>query len=265
MNKVIQINLGGIALTIDNDAHQRLSDYMAQLEFHFKHSESRDEIISDIESRLAEILNDRLKDREIVSIEDVEGAIKIMGTPDEFEDEPMSDQTSSRGTWDIKTGKRLFRDPDDKVIGGVCAGLAAYFGIQDPIWVRIGFAVVFFTMGVGLLLYLIMWALIPEARTASDRLAMMGEPANAKNIADMVERGLDDLSETIRDNWKQFKFKKKSRRSERADHMRDTRQNWIHVMMFPVHMFRYLIRAIVRLCKRVFRRSAHYYDRNPYV
>ena len=170
MNKTIQINLGGIAFTINDDAYRRLDLYLHELEDYFGHSESRDEIIADIEARLAEILHDRLKGRSIVDLQDIAQAVKIMGSPGEFDDEPLGESyTSSRserrkGSWDIKTGKKLFRDPDDKVIGGVCSGLSAYLGIDDPIWMRILFVVIFITGGAGLLAYIILWALIPEAK-----------------------------------------------------------------------------------------------------
>jgi phage shock protein PspC (stress-responsive transcriptional regulator) len=217
MNKTSQINLGGIAFNIDDDAYRRLDLYMHELEEHFAQSESRDEIIADIEARLAELLRDHLRGRDIVSLHDVANAIKIMGSPGDFDDEPATGPTYRRedhgeyeskekSTWDIKTGKRLFRDPDNKVIGGVCSGMAAYFGVEDPLWVRIGFVILFFTFGFGPLAYIIAWILIPEAKTASDRLAMMGHPANVRNIADMIEKGLDDLSDSIKD-WDGFKKK----------------------------------------------------------
>lgn len=213
MNKTIQINLGGIAFTIDDDAYRRLDLYLHELDDYFAHSESRDEIIADIEARLAELLHDRLKGRNIVDIQDIAQAIKIMGSPSEFDDEPLSETYSGKsrgkgkGNWDIKMGKKLFREPDDKVIGGVCSGLAAYLGIEDPIWMRILFVVVFITGGAGLLAYIILWAIIPEAKTAGDRLAMMGHPANVRNISTMIEKGLDDLSDTIKDGWSDLKKK----------------------------------------------------------
>ena len=215
MNKTIQINLGGVSLTIDDDAYRRLDLYMHELEQHFAQSASRDEIIADIEARLAELLTEVLRGRSIVTLQDVAYAVKVMGSPSDFDDEPMTDQThsgpsrkrSAEGPWDIRTGKRLFRDPEDKVIGGVCSGLAAFLGIEDPLWVRAAFVVIFFTAGFGLLAYIIAWALIPEAKTAGDRLAMEGHPANVKNIANMIDRGLDDLSETIKDKWGDFKKK----------------------------------------------------------
>lgn len=212
MNKTININIGGYPFIIDDEAYDRLNHYLKALERHFSRSQSQDEILSDIESRIAEIFQKNLSERQVVEELDVIHAIEIMGTPDDFQDEDYFEPVSgsSQDAWQLTTGKKLFRDPDDQVIGGVCSGVAAYFGIQDPIWVRIGFAVVFFTMGFGLLLYLIMWAIVPEAKTASDRLAMRGEPVNVNNIANNIESGLDTLTGKIQEISSDFRKKKSS-------------------------------------------------------
>ncbi len=219
MNKTTQINLGGISFTIDEDAFRRLDLYLHELEAHFEYSDSRGEIITDIEARLAELLTEKLRGRDIVTIKDVADAVKIMGAPSDIDDEPVTNQSNrqshqGKGSWDIKTGKRLFRDPEDKVVAGVCSGLAAYFGIDDPIWVRLAFVFASVTVGFGLIIYIAAWILVPEARTAGDRLSMMGHSANAKNIAGMIERGLDDLSDTLKENWESI-TKKKSKDNSR--------------------------------------------------
>ena len=171
MNKIVNINLGGYPLNIDEDAYDYLKGYLGAIHRHFEVSEGYDEITSDIEVRLAEIFQDQLGDRSIVSMQDVEAAISVMGTPEEFGAEPMEEQTyrsssSKSGKAKIKTGKRLFRNPEDKVVGGVCSGLAAYFGINDPLWVRI-VLVVLVLSSVGFLIpaYLIAWAIVPEEKT----------------------------------------------------------------------------------------------------
>jgi len=220
MNKTTQINLGGISFTIDDGAFRRLDLYLHELEAHFEYSDSRGEIIADIEARLAELLTEKLRGREIVTLKDVADAIKIMGAPSDIDDEPVTNQSNnrnqgSRDPWDIKTGKKLFRNPDDKVVAGVCSGLAAYFGIEDAIWVRLTFVLASVTVGFGLIIYIAAWILVPEAKTAGDRLAMMGHSANAKNIAGMIERGLDDLSDTLKDNWESITKKKSDENSRK--------------------------------------------------
>lgn len=217
MKKTLNINLGGIPIIIDDDAYDELDQYIHQLQKHFRNSEGREEILSDIEMRLAEILNENRKDRNIVNMTDVIYAKQVMGTPEDFVAGEESTRTGSGVPFDIQTGKKLFRDPEDKIIGGVCSGLAAYFGIEDPIWVRLAFAIVLLTFGFGLIAYLVLWVVMPVANTAADRLAMMGEPANVKNIARMVESGIGEISDALKDIGQELK-KKSSRRRETGDY-----------------------------------------------
>ncbi len=266
MNKTTQINLGGISFSIDEDAFRRLDLYLHELEAHFEYSDSRSEIIADIEARLAELITEKLRGSDIVTIKNVADAVKIMGAPSDIDDEPVTDQTNKRSNygrqaWDIKTGKRLFRDPDDKVVAGVCSGLAAYFGIQDPIWVRLGFVLASVTIGFGLIIYIAAWILVPEARTAGDRLAMMGHSANAKNIAGMIERGLDDLSETIKENWESI-TKKKSDKNSRNFFMRKSNSIGDDVLVLP----RITVpEKIVNSVKSKMRSMSKKYDDSQYV
>jgi phage shock protein PspC (stress-responsive transcriptional regulator) len=223
MNKTHNTNIGGFPFTIDSDAYTALEDYLAKIETHFRRSEGYQEIIGDIERRVAELLQDRLKTRQIVSIEDIHHVIGILGTPKDFgaadlDHEEMHDR-------EYKTGKKLFRDPDDKVIGGVCGGLAAYFGIQDPIWVRVLLVVAAASGGVGVPIYLLLWALVPVAETPGDFLLMRGEPINVTNIARIVEEQVEHISDQISEfgnDWKSKRRKKKSERRQRKswkDHL----------------------------------------------
>ena len=165
MKRTVQINLGGVPFTIDDDAYRHLDGYLVDLETYFARSGNQEEIMADIESRVAELLSGMLKSRHIVEMTDVETVIKVMGTPHEFDG---TEEAKPDGEpWDIKTGKRLFRNTDDKVIGGVCSGLAAYFGIQEVLWVRLAFVLVFLTMGFGVILYIVMWALVPMPTSSS--------------------------------------------------------------------------------------------------
>ena len=208
MNKILTINLGGFPYTIDDDAYELLNRYLDSIRRHFKANQSYQEIISDIESRLAEIFGEKLGSRTIISTADVTAAIAIMGKPEEFGAEPTDEQTANTAgatgsaydkfRQEYRTGKRLFRDPDDKVFGGVCSGVAAYFGVQDPLWVRIGFAVAFFSFGVGFMLYFLLLIILPEAQSSADRLAMRGETINIENIAKVVEEEFNNISNNIK-------------------------------------------------------------------
>jgi phage shock protein PspC (stress-responsive transcriptional regulator) len=205
MNKVFNINLGGYPFTIDEDAYENLSNYLQAIHNHFRQSEGYEEITTDIEARMAELFHEKMEGRPIVTSNDVKHVIAIMGTPEDFGAEPFTEtsrndgasKSSSGGKWKIKTGKRLFRNPDEEVIGGVCAGIAAYFGIQDPLWVRLAFILFAVTGGFAIPLYLILWAVLPKAESASDRLAMRGDPVNVSNIGKIIEEEIEHVSQKV--------------------------------------------------------------------
>jgi phage shock protein PspC (stress-responsive transcriptional regulator) len=218
MNKVFNINLGGYPFTIDEDAYGYLDNYLKTIHNHFRQSDGYEEIVSDIESRLAELFQENKGSRQIVTLKDVKNAISVMGTPEEFGAEPIGDSDFSssagqQGQSSYHTGKRLYRNPDDEVIGGVCSGIASYLGIQDPLWVRIAFVVLAFTFGFAVWAYLILWAILPKAETASDRLSMRGEPVNVSNIGKIIEEEVDNVSKRVNalnDKWsKDWGSKKK--------------------------------------------------------
>jgi phage shock protein PspC (stress-responsive transcriptional regulator) len=205
MNKILNINLGGYALTIDDDAYEYLQAYLESIRRRFSESEGRDEIIGDIEARLGEIISQKMGNRTIVMLPDVEEASSIMGKPEDFGGEDTTDtkkssagRSSSGSVPPIRTGKRLLRDEDDAVVAGVCSGLSAYFGIQDPVWMRLSFVLlVFISFGFWVPAYLLMWILLQPAKSAADRLAMRGEPINVDNIAKEVEEGFDRLGNKV--------------------------------------------------------------------
>ena len=210
MNKVFQINLAGVAFTIDENAFGILLDYLDSLKAYFKNSEGRDEIIFDIESRIAELFQENLSTKSIIDIRDVNAAIERMGTTQDFQDESVEDEQFSREQKKYKTGRRRFRDEENGEVAGICAGLAAYFGIQDVVWVRILFIILFFSGGLSILIYLVLWAIIPQAKTSADRLAMKGEKINISNIAKDVEEGMEQFAHKMTEFGESFKSKKKT-------------------------------------------------------
>ena len=203
MNKVIQANLGGIAFTLDDDAYGALDDYLASLDGYFRDSAGHADIMHDIEARLAELFAQNLRGRSIVTAADVDAAIATLGTPEQMgatdADAPAYDEQEGhapnhrRGARRparqgySRYGKRLMRDPDEKVLGGVCAGLSAYFGIDNPAWLRLAFVAAVLGAGVGVGIYVILWIVLPAARTAGDKLAMRGEPIDLDGISRQVE------------------------------------------------------------------------------
>ncbi len=270
MNKVVNINLNGFIFTIDEQAYELLKNYLESLNKHFKDNEGAPEIVSDIETRIAELLQQGLSNAtQVVQILDVQRVIKLMGEPWQIEgEETKSEQqqytetsnAASHTTYKLRRdpankviggvcggianylnidpiifrmifavsffifgsgfllylilwiaipkakpgelnatslkNRRMFRDPDDKKIGGICGGLGNYFGI-DPVWFRIGFLVSFFVYGSGFLLYLVLWIAIPKARTAAEKLQMKGEPVDINNIERVVKDSFPKAGDNI--------------------------------------------------------------------
>ena len=198
MKKTLTINLAGLVFNIDEDAFYRLQDYLEDIKTYFSEEKEVDDIMRDIEIRIAELLGEKITPaRQVVTLQDIEEIIRIMGEAHEFGD---PDKEKKR-TYYRTSAKRVYRDPDNRVLGGVCGGLGAYMGI-DPIIIRIIFIVIFFGFGAGLLIYLILWIIIPEAKTTAQKLEMRGEPVNVSNIGGFVREEFENLKNN-------FKSKKK--------------------------------------------------------
>lgn len=173
MKKIININLSGRVIPIEDSAYEKLQGYIESLRRYFAHEEGRDEIINDIESRIAELMNDKIrKGANCVTDADIDEIIASMGRPEDFDAEAAEaaaanqsgksqQQQYSYAGPEKKARTRLFRDTSDRMIGGVCSGLAAYMNV-DPSIVRILFAIVTFGgFGVGFLIYIVLWMVLP--------------------------------------------------------------------------------------------------------
>lgn len=193
MKKTVTINLGGVVFNIDDDACDRLSQYLADLEKRFP-EEERAEIIRDIEERMAELLNFKVQNRNVVEINDVEEVIEVMGRPEQFDDESASGteetsatpSSSSQNSTTEKRGafhaRKLYRNSNDRMISGVASGVAAYFDI-DPVIVRVLFVILtLISFGWGILIYLILLIAMPEAKTKAQFLEMQGIEPTLENI-----------------------------------------------------------------------------------
>ncbi len=200
MNKTVNINLAGTFFHIDEDAYQKLQRYLEAIKRSFTDSQGRNEILADIEARIAELFNERVEnDKQVVSIKEVEQVITIMGQPEDymvdeeiFDDEPKRTYTSSR----TSSTRKLYRDTESAYIGGVSSGLAHYFDV-DPLWIRIAWVILFFGFGTGFLVYILLWILMPAAETTSEKLAMSGKPVNITNIEEKVKEGFSNVKESL--------------------------------------------------------------------
>ncbi len=192
MNKTYNINLAGQIFTINDDAYESLSGYLQSLRQFYKNEIDRDEIIKDIESRFAELFLAKGKGY-IVTKKDTDEVIGMMGKPQDFDSNYTEDEVETETAnaqflnTAYETKKRVYRDSHDMIVAGVCSGLAKYFGIDDPIWFRIGFVLITLFTGLGFLVYPLLWLIIPEATTSSQKLTMRGENVNLSSIEKTVK------------------------------------------------------------------------------
>lgn len=196
MNKTININLGGLFFHIDENAYQKLDRYLNAIKKSLSDDpKGKEEIIKDIELRISELLANKITDqRQVISELDIDEIIKIMGQPEDYliDEELFND--SEKTSKEHKTiSKKLYRDTEDKFLGGVAAGTAHYIGIE-PIWSRIFWLIAVFGFGVGFLIYPLLWILLPKAETTAEKLEMVGESVNIDNI----ERKIRELSENVK-------------------------------------------------------------------
>lgn len=203
MKKTFNINLGGIVFHIDEDAYELLDNYLSNLRIHFEQEEGAEEIVHDMELRISELFSERLNDRkQVITLTDVEEIIAQMGKPEEFSDDTTQDTSNhNQESADEKGAKRLFRDPDNKVIGGVCSGIAAYLG-WDVTLLRIIFIILalpffandFIILNWIVISYIVGWIIIPEANTAPEKLSMKGMKVNVENIGKTVTNGFEKVN-----------------------------------------------------------------------
>src|SRR5690606_31542061 len=202
MNRTIIININGIVFHIEEDAYDVLRSYMIEVKKHFGNTIDSHEIVGDIENRIAEMFNDRIVQgkKEVITMQDVNDVIAQMGRVSDFEtDGPAEEGYTAQEGYDFPPAsgeRKLMRDPDDKVFGGVCSGLGHYFAIEAR-WVRLILVLLFVFGGTGLLLYVILWIVMPLARTRADRMAMRGEAPNLQNF----KRSFQEEMEGLRSNF----------------------------------------------------------------
>lgn len=197
MNKTIIININGIIFHIEEDAYEILKSYMTGIKKHFAGTDDSLEITTDIENRIAEMFTELLKKdgKQVIVTADVTSVILQMGTIEDFSTEEHEPVFAS-GSSDIYTDRRLFRDPEDHLIGGVAAGIANYFGIE-AVWVRLAFVVAFFGAGSGLLVYILLWAIIPRANTRTEKMAMKGEKADLQGFKRSFDEELKNVRQSL--------------------------------------------------------------------
>ena len=206
MKKTLIININGIIFNIDEDAFEKLQIYLDELKRYFVNIPEGNEIIEDIEARIAELMQPKISEaRQSINIDDIFEIIGVLGEPkdiagadagdEQFENDNTQKETKSAR----KTNRRLYRDSDNAVIGGVCSGIGAYFNL-DPVAVRIIFIVLTMAAFISFLIYPILWFVIPIASTASQKLEMRGESVTISNL----EKALHEEFKQVKQNIKRL-------------------------------------------------------------
>jgi phage shock protein PspC (stress-responsive transcriptional regulator) len=193
MKKTINVTIGGLVFSVEEDGYMKLHHYLESLKTHFSVLSYGSEIIADIESRIAEQLNAKTggNAQRAVTLTDVDEVLKVIGSVEDF-DSHDSGYKSATNRENAASPKRLYRSSDDVMIAGVAAGIAAYFGI-DTLIVRILFIIIFLAGGWGILLYIILWLLLPEAKTAGQKLEMKGAPVTLKQFEQTAKEKISEV------------------------------------------------------------------------
>jgi phage shock protein PspC (stress-responsive transcriptional regulator) len=209
MNKTVTINISGIIFHIEEAAFDKLSKYLSTIKGYFSNADGGSEIMSDIEARIAEMLQSKTSAiKQVVLMSDVDYVMESMGKPEVFAADAQENNSNNNDYDAVDNNepikKRLYRDGDSKVLGGVCSGIGHYFGF-DPVWLRIALALMLFFAGTGILLYIILWIAIPEAKTTAEKLAMKGEKADINNISKAVKEEAEQLKKRMEKYGDEFK------------------------------------------------------------
>ncbi|MCW2119534.1 PspC domain-containing protein [Flavobacterium sp. 7A] len=195
MNKTVNINLGGLIFHIDEDAYLKLTRYFDAIKRSLNNSSEQDEIIKDIEMRVAELFTAKqTSNKQVVGLKEVDEIITVMGQPEDYIIEDNNQPNSNNYSSSYSSSKKLYRDKDGGKLGGIASGLGYYFGI-DTVWIRVILVLlVVGGFGTGIIAYLVLWIVMPEAQTTSEKLEMKGEPVNISNIEKKVREEFDTVT-----------------------------------------------------------------------
>ena len=201
MNITKDIHLSHVKFTMDDVAYKILKSYLDKLTIAFSSNSSKNEILEDIESHIAELFSANNSINRVISVSDVNNAIEVLGTPEELAEDENEQDKPSKNT---NTNKKFFRDTDDSYVGGVASGLAHYYGIS-PAWTRILFILFFFVpIPFTTLTYIILWIVIPSAKTSADKIRMTGEAVSVASIKNKIESVLPGIEKEITDFDKEY-------------------------------------------------------------
>ncbi|MBN2485398.1 MAG: PspC domain-containing protein [Bacteroidales bacterium] len=221
MKETIKANISGNLYDIDLDAYEKLKNYLSSLEYKFGNNpENAKEILEDIEARIAELLNEKLlKTKKVINIDDIDEIVGLLGSADEMDDQTTDEKRTADAHCEnqYQNRRRLYRDTDNSIIAGVASGIASYFQI-DRVWIRLIFVlftifnVAFFPLfhfsGVWIILYVILWIIVPPAITTAQKLEMQGKAVNINNINNSVNTEFKKVKSGIQNYSRSNEVKK---------------------------------------------------------
>ncbi|TDI80382.1 MAG: PspC domain-containing protein [Bacteroidetes bacterium] len=200
MNKTVNINLAGTFFHIDEGAFGKLQRYLAAIKKSLSDPQGTDEIIKDIEARIAELFTEKLENStQVVTVKELDEVIAVMGQPEDYMvDEEIFEDAPKRSRRSRSSHKQLFRDVDNKVVAGVSSGLGYYLGI-DTVWVRLFWVLLcIFSSGIFILIYILLWIIVPAAVSTSEKLKMQGDAINISNIEKKFKEGYETVAEKVK-------------------------------------------------------------------
>ncbi len=233
MKKTFTINISGSIFHIDEDAYEKLQQYLHKLNCHFGTAVEGQEILQDIEARIAELFIEKTVNKvEVITDAMVDEVITRMGKPEDFM-EPGEEEPSGKAKEDTdpqnepKIRRRLYRDGDSRVLGGVCSGMGAYFNI-DMVILRVIFVLAFFlSAGAAMLVYIVFWIAVPKAKTTAQRLEMKGKEATVSNIEKSIKEEMNEVGES----YNKFMDSKNEKGQSRVDRFGDVVNSSLRVVL----------------------------------
>lgn len=179
MKKVVEVNIGGVNFTIEDDSYIQLKSYLTRFEASLPLEDAK-EIMEDVEARVAEIFQKEVRyPNQVIGSDSVKKVIECLGEVNSNTNTSNQSQTKTENK--MRTGKKLYRNMDDKVFAGVCSGLASYFDI-DVTLIRVIFVIVFILGGSAFFAYIILWVVMPKAITVIQKMEMNGDPITPENL-----------------------------------------------------------------------------------
>jgi len=245
MNKTTNIHLAQTLFSLDENAYALLKNYLENLERLFKNTEGAKDILEDIEVRIAELFTALKKDElYVISVEEVEQVIETLGSPEDLAEEEETTGSSRQ----YHSSKKLFRDPDDRFLGGVAGGLSHYIGL-DSVWIRLILLILFFSsIGGVVLVYILLWTLIPEAKTTADKLMMKGEPVNVSNIKKKIKEEIEQVGDRVKDvDYENMGNQLKKKSKDFSDLLLKLAQGVVKLLTLLIGVFLLFISCIILL------------------